>query len=79
MTRFDISLIITDMQHAATAFYGSGNGHAWASGYLGSTLVDVLYRFVPEAERNTVLRIISENTRLLNARTADRSYDENVA
>ena len=79
MTRNEISIVISELQAAGTAKYGSGTGHAWASGYLGSMLANALYQAIPVAERDTILRLISEQTRLMRAEITDRSYDEKVA
>lgn len=73
MTRNEIMTVINEMQNAASAYYGSGNGHAWSSGYLGAILVDTLYRYAEPATRDAILRSISENTNRMNAEISARN------
>lgn len=52
----DVQKIINDFQDSGNHAYGSHAGHAWANGFLGATLADVLYYHVPAAHRDYVLK-----------------------
>lgn len=56
MTKSEILDIINALQDSAKEAYGSGPGHAWASGYLGAVLAELLYNHVHATHKEFVLQ-----------------------
>lgn len=52
----EIRDIVSELQNSSTEAYGSGPGHAFSSGYLGSVLAGLLERFAPAHDRDIILQ-----------------------